>query len=90
MTDWLVAGLALILGVAGLAAAMTQADWPLRWSLANALERSAGRGVMRIAYVAMGLAMIAIGASILWQGFHSRHLPLPFRSASHPGNRTNH
>jgi hypothetical protein len=85
MTDWLVGVLALALGLTGLAAACTQADWPLRWSLANELDKLAGRTAMRLAYVAIGLLLIFISASILRNRGQTRQWPHPVRSDGSQG-----
>jgi hypothetical protein len=67
MSDWLVSGVAISLGLAGLAAAVTRRDWPLRWSIAAGIDRAAGRTAMRVVYTAGGISLIFIGVSILWK-----------------------
>ncbi len=67
MDDWLVGGVSLTLGIAGIAASITSADWPMRWSIASGLNQIGGRKAMRMGYLLGGIALIAIGMSILWK-----------------------
>ncbi len=64
MDDWLVGGVACMLGLAGIAAAITSADWPLRWSIARGLQQVGGRLGMRLGYFLGGVALITLGVSI--------------------------
>lgn len=66
MTDWLVGGVAALIGIAALTAALSPDNqWAQRWSPAKLIFDKAGAGAMRFAYLALAMLMIWISYSIL-------------------------
>ncbi|MFO1063488.1 MAG: hypothetical protein U0892_06445 [Pirellulales bacterium] len=65
MADQFVAAVALVLGSTALAAACSPTSWPLRWNVARRVQLVAGTAGLRIFFIVSGLAMLAIGVSLL-------------------------
>lgn len=62
--DLFVGGLAILLGIAGIAAALVNSDASFRIAKAQWIERWGGRGAARAVYAVVGLLLVVLGIAI--------------------------
>jgi hypothetical protein len=67
-SDLFVGGVAILLGVGGLVAAIAGNDFFFRWKKLQWVDERAGRTIARLVYAIAGIALILIGIAIV-QGY---------------------